>query len=251
MSVKAKRILCLLIAVLLCGSLVGCKELDDARAHHAIMQEDGTVLLNGKTYVPLPYHEDFNPLMDWVDLVAVTEPDVPVLLKDMFASLHFYSSDTSVLKDSHILGYNDTYYCLEEDAAELIARMEAGVQLSSIRYLYSHWDPEEEIWSEKVMRLTEEQVNAVKRVKATVSPFPVGEPEGVCAVSLEWCSEDGLFSRVCSELYEREDGYALVDWQENGDILLYKVPAEYKAIFDSILAPAAESSAAFDKFMGW
>lgn len=246
MKTRVKRILCLAVAVMLCFSLAGCKELDDARAHHAILQDDGTFLLNGEKYVPLPYSEDFNPPMDWSETIAVTEPDVPVLLKDIFYTLYFNVSKDGIIKDSHILGDSGTYYCLEKDYAALAARIEAGGQLTGMRYMYSNWDNVKEEWTEKTVYLTEEQVNTVKRVMATVEPVVVDYPDGEYLVSLEWCSEDGLFSRDFGEIYRYNGRYALVNWkEESGECTLYEASAEYNAIFDSIVAPYDASEEAF------
>lgn len=246
MNMRVKRILCLAVAVLLCFSLAGCKELDNARAHHAIMRDDGTILLNGDVYVPLPYSDDFNPPMDWSESITVTNPDVPVLLSDFFSLFYFNVSEEGVLKDTHIIGDSGTYYCLEKDAAELTARIEVGAQMDGMRYAYAHYDMQTDEWSEKTHYLTEEQINTVKRVVATVEPVVVDYPDGEYLVSLEWCSEDGLFTRDFGDLYRYNGRYALVNWnEESGECQLYEASAEYNTIFDAIVAPYEESEKSF------
>lgn len=251
MKKRVKRILCLAVVLLLCFSLAGCKELDNARAHHAVLLDDGTIRLNGNIYVPLPYAEDFNPPMDWSKTIAVTEPGIPVLLKDMFYTLYFSISEDGIIKDGHLLGEYGTYYCLEKDYDALAARIEAGGQLSGMRYSYSHWDEKEGAWEERTVHLTEEQVNTVKRVLATVEPLTAESVDGQYSVSLEWCSDDGLFSRTIGDVYYYNGRYAIVDWPEVGDMKLYEVPTEYNAMFERISAYAIASEEAFYKSNGW
>lgn len=237
MKMRIKRTVCLLIAVVLCFSLAGCKELDRARALHGILQEDGTILLNGDVYVPLPQSEDFNPPMDYNEMVSITEPDVPVLLKNAFSDLLFFYSEEGIIKDGHLLGEYGVYYCLEKDYAALAARIEAGGQLSGMRYLYAYWDPQTDEVSDKAFYLTEEQVNTVKQVLTTVQPQEVDGIDGEYTVQLEWCSADGLFSRNLGELYRYNSHWGIANWEENkSGMTLYEVPAEYNSIFDNIVA---------------
>jgi hypothetical protein len=75
---KSKRWIALLLALLLCTSLCGCRELEDMRATHAVWQEDGTILWDGVVYrelqnVPEEYQHYVN------GTIFVTETDVPVL----------------------------------------------------------------------------------------------------------------------------------------------------------------------------
>jgi len=245
-KMQVKRVLCLLIAAMLCFSLTGCKELDYARAHHAVMQDDGTLLLNGEVYVPLPYSEDFNPPMGWTESVDVTAPDVPVLLSDLFAELHFYISEGGILKDGHLLGEGDTYYCLEKDYAALAARIEAGAQMDGMRYFYSHWDPEKEQWSDRTFHLTEEQKNALRHVLASVEPLKTDHADGEYGITLEECSEDGLFSRHLGELYRYNGRYALVDW-DGDSCFIYEAPIELNPTFEAIMKPYIDSEQAFYK----
>ena len=246
MKMHVKRILCLAVAVMLCFSLAGCKELDYARAHHAVMRDDGTILLNGEVYVPLPYAEDFNPPMDWSETIAVTEPGIPVLLKDMFCTLYFNISEDGIIKDGHLIGEYGTYYCLEKDYAALAARIEAGAQMSGMLYHYSHWDPKKEEWSDRTYHLTEEQKNAVRHVLASVEPLETDYVDGEYGVTLEVCSEDGLFSRSLGELYRYNGRYAMVDWDEDG-CLIYEAPVELNSTFAAIMKPYIDSEEAFYK----
>jgi len=204
------------------------------------------IYMNGEKYVPLPYSENFNPPMDWSQTVTVTEPGVPVLLKEFFTLFYFNTSEEGLLKDAHIIGDSGTYYCPEKDAGELIARIEAGAQMDSVRYMYLHYDMQKDEWSERTYYLTEEQINTVKRVVASAEPLTVEYPDGEYLVLLEWCSKDGLFSREFGELYRYNGRYAVVIYdEESGDYVLYEASAEYNALFDGIIAPYEESEKMF------
>ena len=244
MKKHMKRGLCLLLVVLLCFSLTGCLALDDMRKYHATLQKDGTLLLDGQIYVPLPYCEEFTPPMGAGSYVYVTEPDVPVLLADTFAITYYTISETAVVGKNRIVGDAGRYYCVKEDYDALDALIQDGADLSKMQYYYGKFDEKEGLYTEETVFLSEEQVNAVKRVLATVEPFDATDMYYEEVVSLNWCSEDGLFSKFAFDLCKYNGHYALVQWEKDTPIFC-EAPAEYNAIFAEIMRPYLENGVAF------
>ncbi len=247
MKMRVKRLVCLLMALMLCVSLAGCKELDDMRAHQALLQEDGTLLLNGEKYVPLPYCEDFTPPMgDW-ELVNVTNPDIPVLLSGFIAMYYYPISEKPLVGDNHIIGDMGQFYCAEEDYAALAARIESGAKMDGMQYTYADFNPTTDMWTEKVVVLTEEQINTVKRVVASVEPVDAYDMYYEDTVSLYWCSADGLFSRSAYDVCYYNGHYAVVDWETDVP-QFYEAPKELNASFEAIMRPYMESEKNFDEY---
>lgn len=230
MKKTVKRIVALLLVTVLCLGFTGCKELDRARAHHAFLQEDGSLLLDGVTYVPLPYCEELTPPMgENVEVVTVTKPDVPVLLKNAFAEGYFLINEERTL-----LGDAGVYYCLEEEAAQLTARIMEGFTPEVIAYTYP--TVRDKHWIEATYTLTEVQKNAVRHVLASVSPREAEYLSADMAVILWERSADGWFGRELCELYAYNGLYSLVVWDKEGMQSVYDVPHEMNDVFAGILS---------------
>ncbi len=234
MKKMIKRGICLLLVLLLCFGISGCKELDRARAHHATLQEDGSLLLDGKTYLPLPYCPEFTPPMGmYPESVVVTEADVPVLLKDFFL-------DTVLMKseDGRILGENGDYYCLEEDFESIVTRIVEGFHATNMRYTYYVY--KEGDWDYASYVLTEEQKNTVRRVLASVEPRKSEENLSDYYITLDEASEDGWFSRFFCGIGKVGGRYMLFcdedDMFKENMFVIYDVPSELNGIFSDIMA---------------
>ncbi len=230
MKKTIKRALCLLLVLVLCLSVSGCKELDRARAHHAILQEDGSLLLDGKTYLALPYCPEFTPPMgQYAEVVTLTGADVPVLLKDFF-----YDTMLMISEDKRIIGEDGTYFCLEEDYEELSQRIEAGFALIDMRYTYYEYDDEEENFVPVNYVLSELQKNTVRHVAASVEPRVVDSIHYDYGIELYSVSEDGWFSKVLCDVCTYNGQYALVFWSESA-VTVFDVPTELNPVFEEIL----------------
>lgn len=231
MKRTVKRLLCLLLVLLLCVSASGCKELDRARTYHAILNADGSLSLNGQTYLALPYCEEFTPPMGiQIERVVVTESDVPVLVKDFFFETVMNRSE-----DGRFLEENGAYYCLKEDYESISSRIEEGFQPTDMRYAYSVY--KEGDWIRMSYTLTEEQKNTVLRVLATVEPRKSAENNAEHYVQLEETGKDGWFGRFFCGLGKVGGQYMLY----TGDtvepmFVIYDVPTELNGIFREIMA---------------
>ena len=99
-----KRIVALLLSLLLCLSLCSCMELDAMRAQHALQQEDGTVLWDGKTFVPYSSYtlRELGEMGYGVDswgVLLLTDADVPVLLSNgQFGQSIYVDASSTILK---------------------------------------------------------------------------------------------------------------------------------------------------------
>lgn len=82
-----KRISALLLVLALTFALCGCAKLDEMRAAHGIFQEDGSVSMNGKTYLPIASEvmQDYFYTGESKGCY-LSAPDVPVLLSRFFGT---------------------------------------------------------------------------------------------------------------------------------------------------------------------
>ncbi len=230
MKTIVKRGICLLLVLLLCVGMSGCKELDRARAHHAIRQEDGSLLLDGKIYLPLPYCPEFTPPMGYdAEVVTLTETDVPVLLKD-----YFYETMLLISEDKRIIGEQGTYYCLEEDYEQLSQRIEEGFTLIDMRYTYYAYDAQTDKYFPVNYVLTEVQKNTVRHVLTSVEPRVVDGINCDFSIELYSTSEDGWFTRPLCDVCTYNGQYALAFWS-NDTVTLFDVPTELNDIFADIM----------------
>ena len=240
MKKTIKRIVCFALVAALCLCFTGCKELDALRAQRVLYYQDsGTLILDGKTYVELPYCKEFNPPFGEARWVTITEPDVPLLLSDIF-----YMDYGTVSEDGRfITAFADVNFCEESIAAEVAARIKEGFHPTDMRYYYLVWNAEEYIYDECYFYLTEEQMNAVKRVMASVEPLTTNQISGNYSVTLEWCTQDGWFSSEYVDLYQYNGRYALVNWGDGygDDMYIYEVPLEMNGIFEEIMVVYIES----------
>lgn len=231
MKRTVKCVLCLLLVLLLCVSASGCKELDRARTYHAILNQDGSLSLDGQTYLALPHCEEFTPPMGTnIERVVVTESDVPVLVKDFFFETVMNRSE-----DGRFLEENGAYYCLEDDYESISSRIEEGFQPTDMRYAYSVYKDGD--WFRMSYTLTEEQKAAVLHVLETVEPRKSEENNAEHRVQLEESSKDGWFGRFFCGLGKVGEQYMLYTGDSFETVfLLYDVPTEQNGVFGEIMA---------------
>ena len=132
---KMKKIVAIFLAVWMCASLCGCRQLDEMRAIHAIVREDGTILWNDQVYLPLENVPETFAFQSENRLV-VTKPDVPVLLSEMEGGNFSMDKEGVILHTWYWEGY-EGYYCREDRHAEMTEYIRKGVNLNT--YYYSYW----------------------------------------------------------------------------------------------------------------
>ena len=218
-----------MLAVLMCLSLCGCQELEDMRSAHAFLQEDGTILWNGKTYRQLEnVPQGFQFFGD--RHVRVTLPDVPVLLSEIYGE-NFSADKDGVILHSWSYGVAEGFFCREDRYKEVAAYLQQEVKMDG--YCYTYWNGEGDL----MYYLTDTQCTAVDHLVASLEFTHVGtelnfEMNDYC-FPLWKCDEKHLFlsDNYAVEIAVLKGAYYLI----TPDNTMSTVPEEYYAVFDEIV----------------
>ena len=239
MKHNIRKLALVLAVLLLCLSLAGCSDLENARKAQAFWNEDETITWNGAKYKRLPPCDTFNPLFprpySGYD-VRVTESDVPVLLSSI-GDYACSSYDKTLLRVA-IGEYDYLYYCREDQYEALARKILQGPTFTGYYYQYHDAD----MGNFARYALTPAEVAAVNTVLETVEPKTYGD-----AVTLNWnyqvllfeCSEDLMFGKIRCYLSYYLDGnskgyYLSFDDPYKGT-MVYHVPASYHELYEHIL----------------
>ncbi len=231
---KIKRLAALLLAAVLCLSLAGCRELDEARANQAFWNPDGSIQWGDFSYKALPACDEFNPQTADRPTIWVTEPDVPVLLRDAFGKWMDRSEDEVFLWLE-----SGTIYCREDKYDAIAQRIENGFVRDGYAYFYGEYSEETGEWQERVYKLSPSQEKVVDDIVATVEPEDIPDNatmEYEYGITLHEVSDDLLFRRESYGLEAIGDTYYVVDYLTESTTV-YKVPAVYQDTFAAIMAP--------------
>lgn len=246
---RLKRWCMALTALLLCVSLCGCNELDQMQAAHGIRVDKKTISWNGYTYTLLEGY--------WTGLMAehagsvfVTEPDVPVLLSQMFGEIYSVNSGGTLLSTyftyhDEILGEaGEKIFCRSDLLEWLEDAFINGYDLET--YKFEYWD--EAAGDSRVYTPTADQMKAVETVLKTVDPFAVEEyyPSDDSCITLYGYSAHGLFVEHIGWIdyidgyyyIFRENGHEGYGWNED----CYIVPEDLYPVFDSIMDAKAQEN---------
>ncbi len=244
---KAKRVLSLVLVALMCLSLCSCKELDEMRAHHAIMQEDGTVLWNQAVYKLLPEFDyevvDAYGLYPESDIrwIAVTEPEIPVLLSEYFGSrMYVYNQQTL------LFGWSDerSYYC-REDCYDRVLQQLMEIQQISLPDGNTYYVGMA-LWfadggDKRRIDLTSAQQEAVETIIETVVPTTRDLVIHCDAVDVHGVSQHNDLLQCLFEIaWDWGNGYELV-FQTEREEYYYPVPSEYNEMLYELLIPVWEA----------
>ncbi len=235
---KIKSLVALALAVLLCLSLCGCQALEDMRAAHAFLQEDGTVLWNGNTYRRLEnMPKGFQFYGD--KRVVVTLPDVPVLLSEVYGE-NFSADKDGVILHSWSYGVDEAYFCREDCYEDMIAYLQQEVKMEG--YCYTYWDGEED----HTYYLSDAQCEIVNQLMTSleftyISEDLVFEIDDYCLPLWE-CDEKHLFlsAEYAVEIAVQKGDYYLT----TPDNTISAVPKEYYAELDEIVKAFYEAEMA-------
>lgn len=225
---------------LLCSLFAGCNALDEKKAQHAIMTDNGNVTYGGSTYLPLEVinSKHFNPTT-LTETVYVTEPDVPVLLSGVFSEYYGeITADGSVMKlySTSLEDYTRTilYFCREDRYEEITEKLEAEKVSEVYSYTYGYYNEDYEHVS-AIYFLTEEEMEAVDRVLNTQAEYRKTIEQSFCCADICQGTEDQVFMYDKAKLYLVGDTY----WLKNmdGDYVTHEVPEELTPLFDKMLEP--------------
>ncbi|MBQ7670140.1 MAG: hypothetical protein IJS45_05405 [Clostridia bacterium] len=139
MKVFKRMIAAALFAVMI-FSLTSCLALDDAKAHQMkwVEGEDKKIEFGDKTYVALLATKlstkyFFKSDATWRETYRLTEPDVPVLLKDRYGLIAGYDKELDLIRCAEIL------YCTEDKYDEYY-KLFTTADLSYLSAFVNIWD---------------------------------------------------------------------------------------------------------------
>lgn len=227
MKNTVKRLASVLLIILICLSLCSCAELDEMKEQQAFfLNEDHTeILWNDVVYKCIPLND--NILGDFQMAGYMTNSDVPVLLSGMFGY-----SFTVVEPYGIIHGVKDMYYC---KADEYDYYMTLLANYNKDKYAYRT----DELIGEHSYRsylniVDTETVKAIEEILAfhKVEDFNL---QTNWMYSIYTCEDTGTFYDYCFEVVEvRGEGYYFQYENKINGEEHYKVPEEYKHLFDKI-----------------
>lgn len=237
MKHSVRLLLIMLTLIIAATSLCGCDLLDEARQAHGILTKDGSILLNNATYYLLPTDANFYP-PEMDVMIAITEPDVPVLLKDVLGTPAYMSQDEKFLYRTQC---EDAYYCRSDVYEGLIDRMNTEFVPDGYYYeYYTFVEDEENFYGYKTnyYRLTDQQAGLINQVLQQVEPYELPSESSDDAepyIMLMAATKDLYFREYFVDLIYWSNAYYLVEWEENASLSkYYLVPAEHEAAFDQI-----------------
>lgn len=226
---RIEKVIALLLVLLMCFSLCSCKELDDRRSHHVLVQEDGSLLWKGQVYFLLPRFEELRNFMldnDYDSMLYITKPDVPVLLnRSFYKSIAYSLGDGLLLREYDDFG---SYYCREDRYDELVSVIQEDAPMT--KYYYSYFEGGER----KNYFLTEKQMDAIR---AVLDEYDTVSPEWIStqyAITIYACDEKEWFNQFFLNIEYSDEGYYLIF--SEGDFDEYvRVPEAYNSVFAEIV----------------
>ncbi len=226
----------LLTVVLLASTLCGCNALDEMRARHALLDENGDLTLNGEVYKPLPPCDTFAPIYSFMpdDRLNVTAADVPLLLSSLLAEEYFcLCTDDAFLWDAD----NEVYYCKADRYTEICRRINEGPVLSAYGYEYRRWDQKSLSYLAEIRRLSDAEADALEQVVLDVQPAMINQQTIELEYLMDFCrySEDLLFKEPFYTLVLHKDVYFLYLEVDADTAALYRVPDSLSGVFADIV----------------
>lgn len=251
-----KAIPALMLAIALCFTLGGCKQLDEEIARQAFWSDsdNANIIWNNSAYIRLKNnfknHEISYDMFD--DSIMVTKKDVPVLLTDMFSDATvFVSRDKKLLIDNE----GSVIYCREDylnDFNEIIKDIKYN------NYCFNYYDPsgdfsfDEDAFSDvaydqsykdkeisqkdaKIIDSIVTAKNADNKQKETLFEQSVSSSSEVKIVAF---SQGNLFSKTLFDVVKYKGNiYLCKDGNEEEPdeyAAVYKVPKKYNSVFNSV-----------------
>ncbi len=242
---KSLRITALILsAILLCSLFTGCDELDEMKAQHAILNEDGNIHLNGSEYIPIntvrkaSFYFNFNLVQS--DYIYVTAPDVPVLLSESHCIFTGEaSSDGKYLYTYNSKNYDKVYYCRADEYDSHVERLEKPFEPEVLAYHYYYYDTElgEQVSGNYILSPEEKSaVEAVLALDVTERVENYNEHEVYSYCHLYECSEDLIFNRSGAYGIEYHNGRYSVMKDPDGTVTeRYRIPLELESVFQNIM----------------
>ena len=117
----------LLLCMLFC--LCSCDALDQMKMRHGIINDDGTILLNGNTYIPAT-ELDVEDITDYLPkgntyscYITVTQKDVPTLLSPFFGYMYDAHIGLEYIHYHYFHDYKESTYFRKDVFENIKARI--------------------------------------------------------------------------------------------------------------------------------
>lgn len=241
---KTTRLFALLMAILLCLSLTGCKALDELREAQGFWQADGSISWDGNVYKLLETNNlDLNVTTDdEFSTIDVTKDDVPVLVASLFGQT-FYVKNNKTLLVAYV--NEGIYYCRADQYDKYAARIQSGYTQDKICYNYSKYTQDGSYEGDAVYTLTAQQMQQLMDIYNTATPTKLADGMYFSydrSVQLYGSTEDDLLIKDLFFIQQAGNRYYIED-EEN----LYSVPESFNSLFAEIMADAVKA----ETHMGW
>ena len=253
---KMKRVVALALAVALCLSLCGCRELDEMKARHATWMENGNILWNDHAYVPLYTTEgsvtyEHADDLNWDDreVIHVTQPDVPVLLSGTLGTNGYTGAGGLLLKVNTYIPpavslhdtmgtYSNTVYCRADMYNWTVDALQNGYDIQEYGYYFYSYETGEE----KRGSLSNAHRQAIEDALRTAIPTDSYAEEYYnhyeYSLTISAYSTAHLFSQAIGELFCYNGTYyvesSYYDGEDNYIEKFYKIPETYTALFNDL-----------------
>lgn len=228
-----KRIVCLFCILLCLFGLSGCDIVGQLEKSHAMYKQKGDntlITYAGKDYRLFGYPGDNTDMFDVSSQVFVADPDVPLLLIEMFGKEGYLNANQTVISME-----NGDWYVLDEIYDSFCDELENSVSFSGLGY--DSWIANEDDDVEyEFIRLTSEQ-NAQMTELLNSEPvnkyeFFQSHPEYVYVESVCALSESEVFKIVIGEIVKQNGEYLFVANSLERDKFLGKKDAKYGWMYE-------------------
>ncbi len=217
----------MLVIVTVCLSFCSCAELDEAKANQAFFSQndDGIIYFREKEYKQLPYCEDLYIRSTFSG--RVTDYDVPVLIKEWYGNVFFYSDDLKFIE------LHGEKYCLKELYDEYYNKI--------LSYKLDNYCIEDYYYDEEKHEMFFEYIvldaKAKQALDDILNNFEPAKPLGneVLSKSVLICDEKAEFVRYHARLVKTTDGFYIAIDDKGYEASYYKATEEYAEILEPYL----------------
>lgn len=228
---KTKRFIAIILVLACCFALSGCVDIDELRQTHGIWADESQniILLNDKVYERLMFNDRLIIDVKAGSFGYVTDPNVPVLVKDMYGEEFWLSKDGVYLwLDVDYDGDNE-YFCLSEKHKEVTEMLEDTSIMTNYYYEYFDYDK----YEDKKYFLTDEEVDAISDCLSDGNKRVIPYDEGLTYdyyVRIYRCDDSEVFSEFFWGVMAYENRYYICLYTLE-ETTIYEVAEEDFPIF--------------------
>ncbi len=241
---KTKRFIAIILVLACCFVLSGCVDIDELRQTHGIWvgEDKNSILLNDKVYERLMFNDRLIIDVKVGSFGYVTDPNVPVLVKDMYGETFQVSKDGVYLWMDVDHDGDYEYFCLSEKHKEVTETIEDTTIMKN--YYYEFYDYDKYVG--KKYFLTDDEVDAIANCLSEGNKRIIPYDEGLTYdyyVRIYRCDDSEVFSEFVCGIMVYENRYYINQYTLE-ETTIYEVAEEDFPIFAGMLK--AYTDAEFD-----